>query len=81
MKLQCRVSRGINQGKILTPHKFKDGHYVVSKTRYKSNQINVSSLNEVYEFLKQGYGVRMGNAEHKISPSLIISDSIQVIHD
>ena len=51
MKLQCRVSRGKNQGRILTPHKFKDGFYVVSKTRYKSDHITVSSIKEVYEFL------------------------------
>ena len=81
MKLQCRASRGKNQGIILTPHKYKDGHYVVSKTRYKSNQINVSSLHEVYEFFKKGYGVRMGNAEYKVSPSLITPDSIKIISE
>ena len=81
MKLQCRVSRGKNQGKILTPHKFKDGLYVVSKTRFKIDHINVSSIREVYEYLKKGYRVRMGNAEHKISPSLIMFDSIEVISE
>lgn len=81
MKLQCRVSRGIHQGKILTPHKYKEGHYVVSKDKYKKSYINVKSLHEVYEFLKKGYRVRMGNGCYKISPSLIIADSIQVIHE
>jgi len=81
MKLQYRVSQGKNQGKILTPHKFKGGLYVVSKTRYKSDHITVSSIREVYEFLKKGYRVRMGNTEHKISPSLIMLDSIEVTHE
>ncbi|WP_262967079.1 hypothetical protein [Methylobacter psychrophilus] len=79
MKLEYRVIRGKNKGKILTPHKFKDGHYVVSKTRFKSDHIMMSSIIEVYDHLKKGYRVRMGNTEHKISPSLIKLDSIEVI--
>jgi hypothetical protein len=81
MKLQCKVSRGVQQGKILTPHKYKDGNYVVSKTRYKSDQIKVPSLQGVHDYLKKGYGVRMGNTDFKISPSLIKPDSILIIQD
>lgn len=54
---------------------------MVSNTRFKSDHITVSSIREVYEHLKKGYRVRMGNAEHKISPSLIMLDSIEVISE
>jgi hypothetical protein len=79
MKLEYIVIRGKNEGKILSPYKFKDGHYVVSKTRFKSDHIMVPSISEVYDHLKKGYRLRMGNTEHKISPSLIKLDSIEVI--
>ncbi len=81
MKLQCRVSRGKNEGKVLTPHKFKDGLYVVSKTRFKIDHVSVPSILQVYEYLQKGYRLRMSNSEYKISPSLIKFDSIEVVSE
>jgi hypothetical protein len=79
MKLEYKVGRGKNQGTTLTPTKQQNGNYVVSKSRYQSDQVYVATIREVHEYLKKGYGVRMGNAKHKIAPSLIKLESIEVI--
>jgi hypothetical protein len=79
MKLEYKIGKGKNQGIALTPTKQKNGKYVVSKSRYQSDQVYASTIHDVYEYLKKGYGVRMGNVEYKIAPSLIKLESIAVI--
>lgn len=79
MKLLYTVRRGKQQGTVLAPVKQNNGRYVVSKTRFKSDQIYVSSLEDVYAYLQRGYKVRMGNPDFKIAPSLVMLESIQVV--
>lgn len=80
MKLLYTVSRGKQRGAELTPTKQKNGRYVVSKTRYKADQLYVESLEEVLTYLQRGYKVRMGNPELRIAPSLVILESIQIVY-
>ncbi|WP_431064790.1 hypothetical protein [Methylotuvimicrobium sp.] len=79
MKLLYTVRRGKQQGSVLVPVKQKNGRFVVSKTRFQSDQIYVSSLEDVYAYLQRGYKVRMGNPDSKIAPSLVKLESIQVV--
>lgn len=52
--------RGKFAGKIHTPHKNKDGFYVVSRDRFKKNHIYLDMLCDVEEYvLVRGYKVRV----------------------
>ena len=76
--LHAVVQRGKAVGTILYPHVHKDGHYVVSPTRYEKDYIRVRSLEEVKEHLRRGFSVRMSNpnqANHR-APSLVAPSSV-----
>lgn len=69
MQIRYISKRGNNKGKIYKPHIFKDGNYIVSKTRYKEDYVPVGTEEELIKYIKKGYGVRM-SCDGK-SPSLI----------
>ena len=79
MKLQCRVSRGKNQGKILTPHKFKNGQYVVSKTRDKSdweNSVFLTDLEDIKNLkLSEGSDIKVWGSGNLIQ-TLLANDLV-----
>jgi hypothetical protein len=77
-KLQSTVKRGKAQGTILTPHRYKDGCYVVSKSRFAADQLRVALATDLPGMVAAGFGVRMSNqsvANHR-SPSLIAPASM-----
>ncbi|MDO4937761.1 MAG: hypothetical protein Q4E62_07585 [Sutterellaceae bacterium] len=52
-------SRGNNAGKVMVPHQTKSGEYVVSMTRFQKDYVYVSTLEEILENVKKGFGIRM----------------------
>lgn len=77
-KIEYRVKRGKCIGKVLTPHKYVDGTYVVSKTRFKRDYVHVRSLREVVEHLDRGFKVRVSDAILRGTPSLVVRDSLNI---
>lgn len=72
------VARGRVAGTVLSPHRYADGQFVVSKTRFESDQLRVAE-DEIGLYVAQGYGLRMSNPSvpsHR-SPSLIAARVIQ----
>lgn len=80
MRMQSQVVRGANAGTLLTPHRYADGTYVVSKTRFKEDYVYVHNLSEVSQYLSRGYKLRMSNQGIKSckAPSLISTASIRI---
>ncbi len=76
-KLFTRVKRGQKAGTLLTPHRYKDGCYVVSMTRFEEDQIRVGTIEEVISFIQKGYKLRMSDPIHPVGPSLISPGSIE----
>jgi len=79
MKLISQVSRGVNKGVELTPHRHKDGMYVASMTRFKKDYVRVASIDELAILLSQGFRIRM--SAQGIAPSLIAPKSIRASTD
>jgi hypothetical protein len=77
MDIQYRISRGKQAGTILTPHEYADGSFVVSKTRFAEDQINVKTTEEIKHYIDRGYSLRMSDPKSKKSPSLIKPESIE----
>lgn len=73
------MKSGKNAGAIHTPHKYDDGTFVVSKTRYEKDYIHVASLVEVSAYLDKGYRVRVSNPTTRKSPSLVLKESVLVV--
>ena len=64
----------------LFPHRQEDGTYIASKTKNESDYVRVRTLAELIEYHKNGYSIRMSNPQDpRRGPSLIISDSIEVV--
>jgi hypothetical protein len=78
MKIEYRVARGKQAGSIFTPHQNADGFYIVSKTRFEEDQVEVTSLREIKQYLDRGYSVRMSDPMTRRSPTLITPASITV---
>lgn len=76
-KIRCVVRRGRAVGTVLTPHRYQDGHYVVSHTRFKADQIEVFEEATLPDWVSKGYSVRM-SGEASPSPSLIAPASIEI---
>lgn len=55
-------TRGVNAGKVFTPHKTKAGTYIVTKTRFQKDYLYVQTADEIVESVKAGLGVRMSAA-------------------
>ncbi len=76
----AKVQRGGSAGVTLYPHKFRDGNYVVSKSRFQSDYIRLANIGEVKQYIERGYSLRMSNpssAKHR-APSLISPSSIEL---
>lgn len=79
--LHAVVKRGKERGVALRPHRYADGTYVGSPSRFERDYIRVSSLEELIGLWKQGYKIRMGapNSEQHRSPSLIAASAIELV--
>ena len=64
-KLRYVVREGQKTGEMLHPHRYEDGHYVASRTRYKEDQIEVATEGELVDYLQRGYSIRMSNPESR----------------
>jgi hypothetical protein len=76
-ELNSVVGRGKGVGVVLTPHRYENGKYVASMTRFEKDYIHVESLRELKILAAHGFSIRMSNAAsatHR-SPSLISPDS------
>ncbi len=62
---------GNHAGRIFKPHKFKDGLYVVSKTRFIKDYRYVKTYEEIVKYLDSGYKLRVSDAVTKNSPCLV----------
>jgi len=74
------VTKGEEAGITLTPHRHKDGAYVVSPSRFECDYIRVESLHELTALAQQGYSIRMSSPQSKLhrAPSLISSESLEL---
>lgn len=79
--LQACVQRGKEVGIALQPHRYADGTYVASKTRFERDYLHVHNLGQLIELWQQGYKIRMSapRSEHHRSPSLISPASIELV--
>jgi hypothetical protein len=79
--LQAIVKRGKAHGATLRPHRYADGSYVASRSRYERNYIRVSSLSELIQLWQQGFKVRMSATleDKRLTPTLIAAEAIELI--
>lgn len=71
--IRYKGNRGVNAGLIYTPHRTKDGQYIVSKTRFKKDYQYVTTAEEIIQAVKAGLSVRMSPMEVKGRPASLIS--------
>jgi hypothetical protein len=75
--LHAFVSQGKNTGQLLFPHRYKDGRFVVSMTRFERDYVRISGVDELLRRLEAGYSLRMSNPEAGITaPSLVEPEKI-----
>lgn len=76
IEITAKKSRGPYKGNILYPHKYLDGMYVASLSKFEEDYIRVKSLEELAILIKSGYKARMSNPAINSPPSGIISRNI-----
>jgi hypothetical protein len=69
------VRRGENTGIRLTPHKFKDKTFHVAKKK-GDQYVHLETEEQVVQYLRSGYSLRMSNRKENHAPSLIAPESI-----
>lgn len=74
--MKAKIARGAHKGQPLSPHRYADGSYVVSPTRFEADYVRVSSLDEAKRHVEAGYSLRMSNPAVRPAPSLISPRSI-----
>lgn len=71
------VARGPKSRIILYPHRYSDGRYVVSMTRFKTDYIYVDDPAQLLGWLENGYRLRMSNKKLGIaSPRLVKPEKV-----
>lgn len=75
--IHYRVCRGPNKGTAYTPHLYSDGKYVVSRTRFRADQIKVDA-GDIPGYLRRGFRLRMSDPVTRQSPSLISPSSMKI---
>lgn len=75
--LHAFVARGQHAGRLLYPHRHRDGAYVVSMTRFEQDYVRVIDEADLLGWLEKGYRLRMSNVDEGITtPSLIAPGAI-----
>jgi hypothetical protein len=77
--LRSRVRRGKQSGTLLVPHRYRDGCYVVSMTKFDQDQVRVQTMEQVVAYIQQGYKLRMSDPANPRSPSLISPKWIEIL--
>jgi hypothetical protein len=80
-RIHSIVSRGKDAGLVLYPHRYPDGFYVVSRSRFEEDYVKVGSLSDIAAWIANGYSLRMSNPEEspRRGPVLIAPGSIRGI--
>jgi hypothetical protein len=78
--LKAFVQRGKEVDVTLMPHRYADGCYVASQSRFEQDYVRVDTIEKLIDLWKQGYKIRMSDPEskHHRSPSLIASGAIEL---
>lgn len=77
--LRYTVTRGEAKGEVLHPHRYNDGRYVASMTRFKKDYVRVSTIEELIAYIGKGFSIRMSNQFGHHAPSLIAPASIEIL--
>lgn len=76
MRITSTISRGARAGERLVPYRNRDGHYIVSETRFSDDYNLLLSLEEVADHVRAGFKLRMmpetGGPPSLISPKRIL---------
>jgi len=77
--LYAITSRGRERGIRLQPHRYADGSYVASDSRFSRDYVRVTTLNEIVSLWLGGSSIRMSAPDSRFhrSPSLITAVSIE----
>jgi hypothetical protein len=78
LRITYLPKRGELAGSTFTPHRYSDGQYVVSKTRFKDDQVRLERIEGIPAYLDRGYKLRMSDPVMRTTPSLIGKDSIDI---
>lgn len=79
MDITCTVGRGRNLGTTLTPHRHKNGKFVVSPSKRPADYIYCDTVREAWELMrKHRLSLKMSSAVSP-APSLISFESVQVL--
>lgn len=78
MEIIAKITRGPDKGKLLKPHQYKNGKYVVSLTQFAEDQLEVN-WEEIIPYLLKGYKLRMSDPITHSSPTLLALRSITFI--
>jgi hypothetical protein len=73
--LYAEVRRGRNQGIRVTPYRFKDGRFGVTKSKGEP-YVFLDTEEQVAHYLALGYLLRMGNEQEGHAPGLFSASSI-----
>ena len=77
LQITAVISRGRNKGTLLTPHRYQEGFYVISKSgNTVAFRRQVSNLDDLPTWIAQGYGVRMSGPG--VVPSIYMPKSLVV---
>ena len=75
--IKAIVSRGNHRNKVVTPHRYKEGHYLVAKRgNTLDSRKKVFNLDELMKFVQLGYSIRMSAQD--VPPSLYCPESLIV---
>lgn len=79
--LQTNCKRGSARGELMRPHRYADGTYVASPTRFKKDYVRVATIEELIELCRRGFSVRMSAVLNgrRLTPSLIAPSAITVV--
>lgn len=79
--LQAQCKRGSARGELMRPHRYADGSFVASPTRFKKDHLRVATIEELTELCGRGFGVRMSAVLNgrRLAPSLIAPSAISVV--
>lgn len=77
LQITVVVSRGKNKGTLLTPHRYQEGFYVISKGgNTLAFRKQVWNIDDLPTWVSQGYGVRMSGPG--VAPSIYMPKSLVV---
>lgn len=70
-------SSGQHKGMFLYPHRYADGSYVATTSRYATDYIYTEDLDDLSALVRSGYGARMSNPALNQGPSYIAHSKIK----